>query len=162
MKWKEKYIWIIIESIICSIPMMNIKVNYKHTLQSMNTLRITGCNGHISKNAESHRSLWNCVMSWWSYQSKTSGCISLYLWTCNLNMKLNRRNLYPTQKYIPSSLYFLKHLCPKPTILKALTILVGGLGFLYLWKTPHARANLKHRQWTWWAPCAEIQLNYEE
>lgn len=121
MKRKEKYIWIIIESIICSIPMMNIKINNKHPLQSMNTLSMTGCNGHIAENAEAHRSLWNSMMSWRSYQSKTSGCITLYLWTCNLNMKLNKRNFYSNQKYIPSSLYVLKHLCPETNYSKRLS-----------------------------------------
>jgi hypothetical protein len=60
----------------------------------MNKLSMTSRNGHISKDAEAHRSLWNSMMSWWSYQSKTSRWIFVYLWSCNLNVKFNKRNLY--------------------------------------------------------------------
>lgn len=32
VSWKEKYIRIIVKGVICSIPMVNIKINDKHTL----------------------------------------------------------------------------------------------------------------------------------
>lgn len=130
----------------------------------MNTLSMTSCNGHISKNAEAHRSLWNSMMSWWSYQSKTSRWISLYLRSRNLSMNLNKRNLYPNNEYkctIPSSVQFLKHLCQILTIIKAEA---EALEYFYLsediWITQEPFG--KHRQCTQSLPCAEIQLNYEE
>ena len=88
VSWKEKYIGIIIKSVICPISMVNIKINDKHTLQPMYTLGITSCNGHISKNTEPHRPLWNSMMSWRSYQSKAHRWIQEIFWCCNLKYKI--------------------------------------------------------------------------
>lgn len=72
---KKKYIRVLIEGIICAISMMNIKINYKDTLQAMYMLGIASSYGHISENTEPHRALRNGMMSWWSYQSKTYGLL---------------------------------------------------------------------------------------
>lgn len=97
VSWKEEYIWIVVECIACSIPMVSIKIYNKDTLQSMHTLSITSCNSYVPKNTESHRSLGYCMMSWRSYQCKTNWRILVGFW---------RFDLKPiTQEYETSTTY---------------------------------------------------------
>lgn len=64
---EEIYIRVVIEGIIGSIPMVHIKINYEHPLQSMGALSIASSNSHITKDTKSHGSCWNGMMAGWSY-----------------------------------------------------------------------------------------------
>lgn len=64
---EEKYIRVVVKGIIGSIPMVHIKINDKHALQSMCTLSIASSNSHITEDTESHGSCRNSMMTWWPY-----------------------------------------------------------------------------------------------
>lgn len=72
VSWEEENVGIIIESIICPIPMVNIEINDKDMLKPMYTLCVTSCYCHITKDTKAHRSLWDRMVTRRSDQSKTS------------------------------------------------------------------------------------------